>query len=48
MEQQQYLIDTNAVVDYIGNKLPVDGMAFMNNVIDNVPFVSIITKIEVL
>jgi len=48
MEQQQYLIDTNAVVDYIGNKLPMDGMAFMNNVIDNVPFVSIITKIEVL
>ena len=48
MEQQQYLIDTNAVVDYIGNKLPAEGMEFMNKLIDNIPFVSVVTKIEVL
>ena len=48
MEQQQYLIDTNAIVDYIGNKLPTEGMLFMNKVIDNIPFVSVVTKIEVL
>ena len=48
MEQPQYLIDTNAVIDYLGNKLPVSGMDFMNTVIDAVPNVSIVTKIEVL
>lgn len=48
MEQQQYLIDTNAVIDYLGNKLPASGMDFMNTVIDAVPNVSVVTKIEVL
>jgi hypothetical protein len=48
MEKQQYLIDTNAVIDYLGNKLPDSGMEFMNKVIDGTPNVSIITKIEVL
>lgn len=48
MEQPQYLIDTNSVIDYLGNKLPATGMEFMNNVIDAVPNVSVITKIEVL
>ena len=23
MEQRQYLMDTNAVIDYLGNKLPM-------------------------
>jgi predicted nucleic acid-binding protein len=48
MEQQQYLIDTNAVIDYLGEKLPASAMAFMNGVIDDIPLVSVITKIEVL
>jgi predicted nucleic acid-binding protein len=48
MEQSQYLIDTNAVIDYLGKKLPITGMMFMNNIIDAVPNVSVITKIEVL
>jgi predicted nucleic acid-binding protein len=48
MEQFQYLIDSNAVIDYLGNKFPEEGMNFMNKVIDNVPIVSVITKIEVL
>ena len=48
MEQPQYLIDTNAVIDYLGNKLPASGMNFMNDVIDAVPHISVITKIEVL
>lgn len=48
MEQPQYLIDTNAVIDYLGNKLPFSGMDFMNKVIDEVPNVSVVTKIEVL
>jgi len=48
MEQPQYLIDTNAVIDYLGKKLPSAGMGFMDRIIDTVPNVSVITKIEVL
>jgi predicted nucleic acid-binding protein len=48
MEQPQYLIDTNAVIDYLGNKLPSTGMDFMDRIIDAVPHISVITKIEVL
>ncbi|MBK9255040.1 MAG: type II toxin-antitoxin system VapC family toxin [Saprospiraceae bacterium] len=48
MEQPQYLIDTNAVIDYLGNKFPVSGMDFMNGIIDAVPQVSVISKIELL
>ncbi|MFN4146197.1 MAG: type II toxin-antitoxin system VapC family toxin [Runella sp.] len=48
MEQPKYLMDTNVVIDYLGNKLPVSGMDFMNTVIDAVPKVSVVTKIELL
>lgn len=48
MEQPQYLIDSNAVIDYLGRKLPPSGMDFMNSVIDDFPTLSVITKIEVL
>ncbi|HZL09613.1 MAG TPA: type II toxin-antitoxin system VapC family toxin [Prolixibacteraceae bacterium] len=48
MEQPQYLIDTNAVIDYLGKKLSNIGMDFMDRIIDNVPNVSVVTKIEVL
>ena len=48
MEQPQYLIDTNAVIDYLGNKLPTSSMDFMNTVVDAGPNVSVVTKIEVL
>lgn len=48
MEERQYLIDTNAVIDYLGNKLPPAGMTFMNAIVDAIPNISIITKIEVL
>lgn len=43
-----YLVDTNVVIGYLDNKLPVRGMQFMNEIIDNVPNLSVITKIEVL
>ncbi len=45
MEQQQYLIDTNVVIDYLGKKLPASAMTFLNEVIDSIPNVSIITRI---
>ncbi|MEJ5265737.1 MAG: type II toxin-antitoxin system VapC family toxin [Bacteroidales bacterium] len=44
---QQYLIDSNAVIDYLAGKFPERGMFFMNKIINEVPFISIITK-EVL
>lgn len=48
MEQAQYLIDSNAVIDYLGNRLTISGMNFMSGVVDEIPNVSVITKIEVL
>jgi predicted nucleic acid-binding protein len=48
MEQSQYLIDTNIVIDYLGKNLSKKGMKFMNIVIDAIPNVSVVTKIEVL
>lgn len=48
MERPQYLIDTNAVIDYLGKNLPASGMDFMNSIIDAIPNVSVVTKIEVL
>jgi predicted nucleic acid-binding protein len=48
MGRENYLIDTNAVIDYLGNKITEKGMQFMNTVIDAVPTISVITKIEVL
>jgi predicted nucleic acid-binding protein len=48
MEQSQYLIDTNVVIDYLGQKLPTSGMEFVSDVIDNISNVSAVTKIEVL
>lgn len=48
MGRQQYLIDTNALIDYLGQRLPNAGMEFMNTIIDVIPNVSVITKIEVL
>ena len=48
MEQPEYLIDSNAIIDYLGKKLPESGMAFMGAVIDLVPNISVISMIEVL
>jgi predicted nucleic acid-binding protein len=41
-------MDTNAVIDYLSNKIPAIGMGFMNEVMNTKPQVSVITKIEVL
>ncbi len=45
---QQYLIDSNAVIDYLSGKIPEKAMSFMNQVINDIPNISVITKIEVL
>ena len=45
---QQYLIDSNTVIDYLSGKLPHNGMLFLDQLINNIPNISVITKIEVL
>lgn len=42
------MIDTNAIIDYLGEKLPPSGMGFMNDIVNAVPNLSVITKIEIL
>ncbi len=48
MAQAKYLIDTNAIIDYLGGKLPVSSMKFMEKIMSNSSQISIITKIELL
>lgn len=48
MGQGQYLIDSNEIIDYLNGKLPVDGMIFINSVVDKTPIISVISQIEVL
>lgn len=43
-----HLIDSNAIIGYLDNKIPAKGMAFMNGVVNNVPNISVMSKIEVL
>jgi predicted nucleic acid-binding protein len=48
MEPEQYLIDTNVIIDYLGEKLPPKAMDFMHGVVNAVPNVSVISRIELL
>lgn len=43
-----YLIDTNVISDYFAAALPFEGMNFMDQVIDAIPKISVITQIELL
>jgi predicted nucleic acid-binding protein len=45
---EQYLIDTNAVSDYLSASFPEAAMTLMNMAIDATPHISIITQIELL
>ncbi len=42
------MIDTNAIIDYMAEKLPEDGLNFMDEIIDKGPIISVITQIELL
>ena len=44
----QYLIDSNIVIGYLSGTSPVKGMQFMDEIVDAIPQVSVITKIETL
>jgi hypothetical protein len=41
-----YLIDSNVIIGYLDNKIPEQGMNFMNKVVDDVPNISVISKIS--
>ena len=45
---EQYLIDTNAISHYLSGRINANNIDFMDNVIDAVPNLSIISKIELL
>ena len=45
---EQYLIDTNVVSDYLSASLSKVGMDFLDTVIDTIPNLSVISKIELL
>jgi len=44
----EYLMDSNVIIDYLDNKLPVAGMNFVSEIVDKAPNISVISKIEVL
>jgi predicted nucleic acid-binding protein len=46
MKTDNYLLDTNVVIDYLENKLPSTAVAFLDKL--NYPKISIVTKIELL
>ncbi len=48
METKQYLLDANALLDYLSGRLTDTAMSFMDEVVDAIPNVSVVTKIEVL
>jgi len=44
----QYLLDSNIIIGFLDNRLPYKGMMFVSDVVNAVPNVSVISKIEVL
>lgn len=43
---EQFLIDTHVVSDYSSASLPASGMTFMDNVMDVIPKLSVISQIK--
>jgi len=44
----QYLLDSNIIIGFLDKRLPEKGMIFVSEVVDVVPNISVISKIEVL
>jgi len=45
---QKYLIDSNVLIDYMGNLIPTKGSDFVENLFNTQFLISVVTKIEVL
>jgi len=48
MDTKQYLLDTGILLDYFAAKLPENGMDFLDTVVNAIPNISVITKIELM
>lgn len=48
MGSQEYLIDTNVAIEYIGEALPEKALTILDGVIDGQFYISVINKIELL
>ena len=45
---QKYLLDTNAILDFMGKKLPEESQVFLSEIIDDQINISSINKMELL
>ncbi|MCL2042230.1 MAG: type II toxin-antitoxin system VapC family toxin [Bacteroidales bacterium] len=45
---QKYLIDSNVLIDYMGDLIPAKGSDFVENLFNTQFLISVVTKIEVL
>jgi len=45
---QEYLIDSNILIDYAANRIPYKGSYFIEEIFENQFIISVIAKIEVL
>jgi len=45
---QGHILDSNVVIDFLSGVLPADGMRFVSDIINAVPRLSAISKIELL
>jgi predicted nucleic acid-binding protein len=48
MDTRQYIIDTGIILDYLSARLPESGMEFLDTIINAIPNISVVTKIELL
>ena len=46
--ERSYLIDTNVIIDWLAGKFQAHQLSFLNDVINQIPTFSVITKIELL
>ncbi len=44
----RYLLDTNAVINYLNAALPIEGMQLLSTIVDDESIISVITKMEAL
>lgn len=43
---ERFLIDTSAVIKYLNETLPIDGLSFIDKIVDNESVISFVTEIE--
>lgn len=48
MGKKKHLIDSNVVIDFLAGRLPDRGRHLINELINEIPNLSVITKIELL